>query len=163
MTQLVGIGARKQKGETAPQKGAYSPTELQDFRKIVLSMREEALSVLRDCQESVLSIESSQPSYGPREQPVSFHERSADSAVREEYAFLIDRQTKLLGYLDAALTRIDEGTYGVCISCQELIPQERLKVVPHTQLCLRCKNRGKYFVDPTRAGLWAKSGKCRTA
>ncbi len=45
----------------------------------------------------------------PREQPVSFHERSADASMREEYAIVIDRQLKLLKYLDAALERIDTG------------------------------------------------------
>jgi len=151
------------KGETTPRKGSYSPNELQYFRKIVLAMREEALSVLRDCQDSVRSIESNQPSYGPREQPVSFNERSADAAVREEYALLIDRQTKLLGYLDAALRRIDRSRYGVCISCKELIPRERLKAVPHTQLCLRCKDGGRTFVGATRAQPPANRGKRRAA
>ncbi|MBM2842023.1 MAG: TraR/DksA family transcriptional regulator [Bacteroidetes bacterium] len=138
------------KGETTPRKGSYSPNKLQHFRKIVLAMQEEALSVLRDCQDSVRSIENNQPSYGPREQPVSFNERSADAAVREEYALLIDRQTKLLGYLEAALRRIDEHRYGVCISCKELIARERLEAVPHTQLCLGCKVGRKTSVNPTR-------------
>jgi DnaK suppressor protein len=147
------------KGETAPIEGSYSRNELMHFRKIVLAMREDALSVLRDCQDSVRSIELNQPSYGGREQPVSFNERSADAAVREEYALLIDRQTKLLGYLEAALQRIEEGRYGLCISCKGLIARGRLEAVPHTQLCLSCKDGGKTSLGTTRVQPSAKRGK----
>ncbi len=130
------------KGDTTPQRESYSTNELHHFRKIVLEMREAALSVSRDCQDSVRSMESDQPSYGSREQPVSFHERSADASMREEYAIVIDRQLKLLRYLDAALDRIEDGSYGACICCKELIAQERLEAVPHTQLCISCKGGG---------------------
>jgi len=154
---------RDVEGEITPQKGAYSPNELRHFEKIVLAMREEALSVLHDCQDSVRSIELDQPSYGAREQSVSYDERSADAAVREEYALLIDRQAKLYGYLDAALTRIEEGRYGLCICCHELIARERLEAVPHTQLCLRCKNGGNPSIGPSRVQSSTNGGRCRAA
>jgi DnaK suppressor protein len=142
-------------------KNSFSQGELQHFRTIVLAMREEALSILRDCQESVRSIESNLSSYGSREQPVSFMERSADASMREDYALLIDRQTRLLGYFDAALERIDEGRYGVCTSCNELIARERLEAVPHTQLCLRCKGGGNSSLRSTQAQPTAAGGRSR--
>lgn len=118
----------------------------------MLVMREEAFSDLRDRQNSVRSIESNQPSYGPRDQAVSFDERSADAAVQEEYVLLIERQTKLLECLDAALQRIDEDRYGVCVSCKELIARERLEAVPHTQLCFRCKHVEKTLLAQRERG-----------
>lgn len=142
---------QKRKGETTPHTDSYPPNELQLFKKIVLAMRDEALSILRDCQESVRSIEANEPSYGSRERPVSFNERSADFAAREEYALLIDRQLRLLGYLEAVLKRIDEGRFGLCVSCKELIARERLEAVPHTRLCLRCKDRGRPLSDTAQA------------
>jgi DnaK suppressor protein len=143
------------------RKDILSQSDLEHFRTIVLSMREEALSILRDCQESVQSIESNEPSYGPREQSVSFMERSADASMREDYALLIDRQARLLGYCDAALKRIDEGRYGTCKSCNELIARERLEAVPHSQLCITCKGGGKPDLRPTSAQPWAAGGKRR--
>ncbi len=38
----------------------------------------------------------------------------------------------------AALKRMDEGEYGVCVSCGEEISAERLDVVPHTPFCRTC-------------------------
>src|SRR6266446_1460359 len=40
--------------------------------------------------------------------------------------------------VDAALVRMDEGTYGICARCGAIIPQERLEARPWTTLCVRC-------------------------
>ncbi|HEX3243770.1 MAG TPA: TraR/DksA C4-type zinc finger protein [Chloroflexota bacterium] len=37
-----------------------------------------------------------------------------------------------------ALKRIRAGSYGACLTCQSLIPYERLAVIPDTQICVRC-------------------------
>jgi RNA polymerase-binding protein DksA len=123
-------------------KGCYSPNDLQYFKKILLAMREDALSILRDCHESVHSLEASEQSSDSRQWQMNFIEASAAGAVREEYALIIDRQMKFLGYLEAALKRIDEKRYGICISCNKRIARGRLEAVPHTQLCLTCKDGG---------------------
>jgi DnaK suppressor protein len=41
--------------------------------------------------------------------------------------------------VDAALSRLDCGTYGVCARCAAAIPAERLGAVPSAQLCITCK------------------------
>lgn len=38
----------------------------------------------------------------------------------------------------AALARISDGTYGVCESCNGLIPEERLDAAPYTKRCATC-------------------------
>jgi RNA polymerase-binding transcription factor DksA len=40
--------------------------------------------------------------------------------------------------IQAALTRIEEGTYGECVKCGEEISVERLESVPHTPFCRKC-------------------------
>lgn len=40
--------------------------------------------------------------------------------------------------IEAALDRIKEGTFGVCVACREQISNERLKVVPHAARCRDC-------------------------
>jgi len=39
----------------------------------------------------------------------------------------------------AALARIEDGTYGVCVDCGQPIAEERLEARPETNLCIRCK------------------------
>jgi len=40
--------------------------------------------------------------------------------------------------IDAALDRIENGRFGVCVRCGEAISAERLQVLPYTPLCRRC-------------------------
>ena len=52
-----------------------------------------------------------------------------------------DRERKLIGKIKDALERIDNGTYGICDSCEEEIGEKRLKARPVTTLCIDCKKR----------------------
>ena len=40
--------------------------------------------------------------------------------------------------LDSALRRLEEGTYGVCVSCHNPIPYGRLLVMPEATYCVGC-------------------------
>lgn len=44
-----------------------------------------------------------------------------------------------LEHVRAALERIDAGSYGVCERCAAEIPEDRLRAIPTTSLCVRCK------------------------
>jgi DnaK suppressor protein len=52
---------------------------------------------------------------------------------------LRDREKFLLNKIEKALTRIDDGTFGVCERCEEPISPKRLEARPVTTLCIRCK------------------------
>lgn len=43
-----------------------------------------------------------------------------------------------LRQIDAALDRIEKGEYGVCVNCDEPIPEKRLEIIPHAARCARC-------------------------
>lgn len=49
--------------------------------------------------------------------------------------------TKLLRAIDEALHRVEISTFGVCMDCEELIPNVRLDAVPWTRVCVTCKER----------------------
>jgi DnaK suppressor protein len=46
-----------------------------------------------------------------------------------------------VGALDRAADRIAAGTYGVCLRCGGLIPEERLEALPAAETCLACASR----------------------
>jgi RNA polymerase-binding protein DksA len=64
----------------------------------------------------------------------------ADSAsetfMRELDDGLEENAEHLLGKIEAALQRIDDGTYGTCSVCGREIPEDRLQAVPYAALCL---------------------------
>ncbi len=48
---------------------------------------------------------------------------------------------KLLRAIEAAIERIENGTYGICTNCEGEISLARLKAVPWTSVCLACKEK----------------------
>lgn len=49
--------------------------------------------------------------------------------------------TKLLRAIDEALHRVESGEFGICMDCEETIPNARLDAVPWTRVCVTCKER----------------------
>lgn len=45
-----------------------------------------------------------------------------------------------VAYIERALQKLDQGTYGVCDVCEENIPQERLEIVPGAIRCTACED-----------------------
>jgi RNA polymerase-binding protein DksA len=54
---------------------------------------------------------------------------------------LEENEGRLLEAIDAALTRIDDGAYGICRSCGRPIGAERLEALPWTTQCIDCKRK----------------------
>ena len=54
-----------------------------------------------------------------------------------------DRERKLIGKIQEALARIDDGTFGICEECGEDVSEERLKARPVTTLCIDCKTKAE--------------------
>lgn len=53
----------------------------------------------------------------------------------------LDRTSKLLKDVQAAIARTTSGTFGVCLYCEEPIPEKRLKALPWAAYCVTCQER----------------------
>jgi DnaK suppressor protein len=62
-----------------------------------------------------------------------------NAAERELAIRNLDRESNLLRNVRAALRRIDEGTFGVCVHCEEDINPKRINAVPWTAYCIQCQ------------------------
>ncbi len=52
-----------------------------------------------------------------------------------------DAQNAILDQVDAALERIEEGTYGTCTACGQPIAEARLEAIPYADLCIECERK----------------------
>jgi DnaK suppressor protein len=52
---------------------------------------------------------------------------------------LLERDFAEIRLVDAALTRIKKGTYGLCVRCDETISLNRLRAIPHAAYCVNCQ------------------------
>lgn len=115
----------------------YSDDELEYFRGIIIKKRNEAeqeLTTLQNLLRESMENASDESAY-------SFHMADAgtDAQEREKTYMLFNRTKKFIRYLDDALERIDNKTYGVCKVTGKKIAKGRLEAVPHTQLSIEAK------------------------
>lgn len=102
-----------------------------DFGKLLKSKREELLGQLREWRQDVRAERGTDDEVG-----------QASWAQMEHLAFAtLEQGQKTLAEVEAALNRMDRGTYGVCESCGESIPDARLRALPWARYCLKCAER----------------------
>ena len=101
-----------------------------DYRTALIEMKSEAMANLGIKFHTIASMG------GLNEE---------DQAQHSQDEFLQLRLNSLdydkLRQLDAALRRLNEGEYGVCLSCEEPIPTRRLQVIPWAKYCVPCQDR----------------------
>ncbi|TLU87863.1 MAG: molecular chaperone DnaK [Chlorobium sp.] len=115
--------------------------ELDHFRLLLLKRREEVLRDL-DILRSSLSDENVEESINSN---YSMHmaDHGTDTMDREQRFMFIARDEKYITYIDQALDRIRNKTYGICIKSGKPIPKKRLEAVPHTSVRIEFKQGKK--------------------
>lgn len=73
------------------------------------------------------------------EQTADDIERRLRASERELAMSGLERDSRKLEEVRAALCRIDRGAYGICMECDEPISPKRLAAVPAAALCIRCQ------------------------
>lgn len=118
------------------EKSYYTEEELQEFREIINKKLAKATRDFELLREGAISsgndISDTSPTFKTLQE-------SAANLARGENGYMAERLYKFIQGLQAALVRIDNGTYGVCRKTGKLIPKERLRAVPHATLCIEAK------------------------
>ncbi len=102
-------------------------TELEKYRKVLEARRAELSVGLRNRED--IAIEKSPDALDE----VQF------AGERELAIRTLDRESNLLRNVKGALTRIADGSYGICLHCEEEIKPKRLDAVPWTKFCIKCQ------------------------
>jgi DnaK suppressor protein len=105
--------------------------EIERFRRYLEVHREEAVRALNRSGEVRRAAD---PDYA---QPAA--DGYATSLSKEPWVHLSQERLLLLRLIEAALTRMQEGSYGVCAVCGNPITPRRLDALPWTEYCLRCQ------------------------
>lgn len=123
------------------EKLRYSDEELQEFKnnineKLRLARRDFNSMMQQLMNADGNGVEDTSPTYKALEE-------GSASQSKEEIAQMANRQQKFIQGLEAALVRIENKTYGIDRITGQLIPKERLRIVPHATLSVESKNARK--------------------
>ena len=123
------------------EKLRYSDEELQEFKNIINEKLRLARRDFNSMMQQLMNadgngVEDTSPTYKALEE-------GSASRSKEEIAQMANRQQKFIQGLEAALVRIENKTYGIDRITGQLIPKERLRIVPHATLSVESKNARK--------------------
>jgi DnaK suppressor protein len=104
-----------------------TPNELNNFKKILESKQDELEQIVRN--RDAIAIEQSADAL---DQVQGASER--ELAIRN-----LDRESNLLRHVRSALRRIEDGSFGICLHCDEEISPKRLAAVPWAAYCIQCQ------------------------
>ena len=113
--------------------------EFTQFKKLLLSLREKLVGNVDSMQGEALKRSRQDASGDLSNVPIHMADVGTDNYERELMIELIQNGEESLRNIDTALEKIEEGTFGICESCEKKINKERLKAVPYASLCIDCK------------------------
>lgn len=107
------------------------------FRELLVEERRRVLATI-----DYLHVDNSRSIEDETEEE-TFDQHIADAATitveREIENSLEESEKEKLRAIDDALTRIEQGTFGLCERCGNPIPEERLEARPYATMCVPCK------------------------
>lgn len=118
---------------------SLSKKDLEKFKKILIESRIKIAGDLRHLEGDSLNTSQRDASGDLSGYSLHMADMATDNFDREFNLGLASNEQQRLNLIDAALRKIEEGTYGLCENCHKPITQKRLTAVPHAPLCIKCQ------------------------
>jgi len=120
---------------------AMTKPELNKFKKILEARQDELERVVRN--RDAITIEKSADALDEVQ-----HAAERELAIRN-----LDRESNLLRNVRSALRRIEDGSFGICLHCEEEISPKRLAAVPWAPFCIQCQEQADRNQDESNKML----------
>ena len=122
-------------------KKKWNKKDLEEFKSIILEKKGNAmqdLSKIKERTDNLIEQSNANSIYSSH-----MADAGSDHQEMENAYYIMQREDSFIKYLEKALIMIEDGTFGVCVLCNELIAKERLLEVPHSNKCVACKETDK--------------------
>ena len=122
----------------------YPKKKLNSFKKSIQLKLDEIVEDLDGIKDNI-DTNTRRTASLAQDSVYSVHMADAgtDSYEREKGYHFMNRETDYYKFLVQALERIEDGSFGVCVLCKELIPEERMMEVLNATKCVKCKEAEK--------------------
>jgi len=117
----------------------YSKKDLKMFKEILTKMKEKFLGQISSVEKENLRTSQKDASGDLSGYSIHMADMATDSYDREFSLSRASGEQKIVYLIDEALKRIEDGDFGLCMSCGKLIAKNRLKAVPHAKFCVTCQ------------------------
>jgi len=112
--------------------------DVKPFKEMLLVLRARLRGDVSALADAALSKSGGQGRGGASAVPSHIADMGSDTFEQDNTILLLNSEGETLTCIEAALERIEEGTYGICTECDSKIPKMRLKAIPYTPHCVKC-------------------------
>jgi DnaK suppressor protein len=113
-------------------------TDFTLHRERLLALRASLLGDVTQMEDDTLTDHSKTTSI-----PTDVEELGSDNADQELTVSLLGSDKDTLDQIEAAIERIEDGSYGLCETCGMKIPKSRLDAIPYAAECVQCASKQK--------------------
>ena len=112
-------------------------TDLAFHRERLLALRARLRGDMTQMEDNALNKDHSRTT----SMPINMAELGSDSSDQELTLSLLGSDKDALDQIEAAIVRIEDGSYGRCEECGGKIPKSRLEAIPYAAQCVRCASQ----------------------
>lgn len=120
---------------------SLTKTELKAYKEHLLSLRMRLRGDVSQMANSALKKNRTEGNGDLSSMPIHMADLGSDNFEQEFTLGLMEAEEGTLGRIEAALERIEDGTYGVCEECGVKIPKKRLNAIPFAAMCVKCASQ----------------------
>lgn len=126
---------RARKPRATPGRPGQVSARTVELRRMLTARRDEVLGRVRH------GIDEARADLVGHDDAVLDEGESSAVNIQQDLAFaMIQINAETLRLLDAALARLDAGTYGHCVECRQVIAEPRLRALPFAVRCRDCEH-----------------------
>lgn len=120
---------------------SMSKAELKAFKERLLALRARLRGDVLQMADATLKKNRMEGNGDLSSMPIHMADLGTDNFEQEFNLTLMETEEGTLQRIEAALERIEDGTYGICEECGVRIPKKRLEAIPYAAMCVRCASQ----------------------
>jgi len=115
--------------------------DLVSYRQVLQTLRSRLRGDLDQMTDEALRRDTNGGSGNLSNVPLHMADLGTDNYDQEFTLGLIENEQGTLELVNEALDRMEQGKFGQCVECGELISKPRLQAIPYARHCIRCARK----------------------
>ena len=108
------------------------------YKERLLALRARLRGDVTHMADAALKQSRTQANGDLSSMPIHMADLGTDNFEQEFTLSLMESDAGILDKIEAALERVEEGSYGQCEECGAKIPKTRLNAIPYATMCVKC-------------------------
>ena len=113
------------------------------YKERLLVLRARLRGDVNHLADAALNKKRSEANGDLSSMPIDMADLGSDNFEQEFTLSLMQSEGDTLQLIEAALERIEEGSYGECEECGAKIPKKRLNAIPYANMCVKCASQNE--------------------